>query len=679
MSSTQADTPAAGIPLVGLGASAGALHPLRTLLTTLPAHPGAAFIVSADALAGEHADLAAVLRGHSPMPVTAVHGHVALAPDHVYLIPPDRRLALTDTTVSALPCGGTAEQQAPVDRLLCALAAHRGNAIAMLLSGGGASGDVGVKALKAAGGVILVQDPAEAVLTGMPRPALAGGAADLVLPVHELAGRLVALLRHRHDMAGRFAAPERLAPDEQAVLVQIIGRLNARTGHDFSGYKRDLILRRVTRRMQVHGLGTLAQYLALLRDEAAEPQALLQDLLLAVGGFFRDAPAWAALARQVLPRLFDDRPAGAPLRVWVPGCGGGEEAYSLAMLLVEEAERRADAREIQIFASDPDERAVAAARQGRYGLAIAADVSAERLARFFVREDARYGDARYGDARCAAAHSEAMHYRVRRELRSRVLCAHHSLLRDPPFARQDLICCRNLLSDLEPVLQEQVSGLLRYALCPGGYLFLGAGEQAVERDFSAVDAEQRIYRAREGTGRPPPRPELPAAPHRPARTAPRPALQTAPQTAPQWRGPTPQPAPQPAAHLALLEALAPPSVLVDARRHAVHILAIRGALPGAAAGAAGAGYHAQRAPRAPGRAQRGARCGLRAGRAHAVGLRARGAGRGAAVRGGAGRAATRGTPGRGAPGRARRRRAPGAGAVPGGRRGAPTDGDAGCG
>ncbi|WP_295886214.1 chemotaxis protein CheB [uncultured Thiohalocapsa sp.] len=540
MSSAQSRSPEKTNPIVGIGASAGGLDPLCTFFAALPADTGAAFVVVMHLSPEHHSELASILGRKTSMPVTEVQGRVALAANHVYVIPPDRRLELTDAELSAKPYGQSAERRTAVDLLFRSLAAHRGNGFAVILSGGGSDGAVGVKAVKENGGVILVQDPTEAEFDSMPRAAIATGIADLVLPAGELAERLAALIRDRDSIQRRLPAPEALEADDQAMLKRIIRYLNARTGHDFSHYKRSTVLRRVTRRMQVHGLRTLAQYLAFLRDTAEEAQGLFRDMLISVTSFFRDAPAWEALARQVIPKLFDAAPAQEPLRVWVPGCATGEEAYSLAILLLEEAGRRDEPREVQVFASDLDDRALAVAREGRYGQAIEADVSAERLGRFFVRE--------------------ADHYRVDRALRDLVLFAHHSLLRDPPFARQDLISCRNLLIYLDRELQEQVFGILHYALRPGGYLFLGVSEHAGREAFNVVDKHHHIYVAREMSGHALPLlPDMLTTPQRP------PDIGPEPETPPRERSSPPT------AHRALLETLGPPSVLVDDRRRIIHL------------------------------------------------------------------------------------------------------------
>jgi two-component system CheB/CheR fusion protein len=534
------ESPAETTPIVAIGASAGGLEALSTFFSALPDAPGAAFVVVMHLAPAHHSELAAILGRQTCMPTTEVSERVPLERNHVYVIPPNRQLELTDSEVSATPFGTPLERRAAVDLLFRSLAERRGNGFAIILSGGGSDGAVGVKAVKEHGGIILVQDPAEAGFDSMPRAAIATGIADLVLPARELATRLCDLIQGREIIQTRLAVPEALESDEQAVLGRIISYLNVRTGHDFSHYKRSTVLRRVARRMQVHRLETLEQYLAFLKETPEEAQGLFQDLLISVTAFFRDAPAWDALRRRVIPKLFDARAPESPLRVWVPGCATGEEAYSLAMLLLEEAGRRPTPPEIQVFASDLDERALAVAREGIYGVAIEADVTAQRLSRFFIRDDDLY--------------------HVDGTLRDLILFARHSLMRDPPFARQDLISCRNLLIYLDRELQTQVFGILRYALRPGGYLFLGISEHAEGEYFRVIDKQHHIYQAREISGR-----ALPLLPDM-LTTPPPPAQQLA---EPGRGGHKPQT--RSGVHRTLLEELGPPSVLVDGQRNAVHL------------------------------------------------------------------------------------------------------------
>src|SRR5581483_855988 len=351
------------------------------------------------------------------------------------------------------------------------MAERLGDGFAVILSGAGSDGAIGVRAIKEAGGIILIQEPNEAEYSSMPRSAIATGVADFVLPVLDLAKRLVDLIQIKESVA-----PNVRNFDEE-LLRRVIAHLRVRTGHDFSKYKRSTVLRRIARRMQVNRADDLQQYYDVMRDHADEAQALLGDLLISVTTFFRDGEAFEKIAKEVIPDLFKDQAADETIRVWVSGCATGEEAYSFAMLLLEEASRHPLRPPIQVFGSDLDSRALALAREGRFPAAIESDVSEERLRRFFARE---------GD-----------HYRVRQEVRDIVLFAVHDLLKDPPFSHVHLISCRNVLIYLDRELQEQLSSTFHYALNPGGYLFLGASESAENPSglFRSIDRAARIYQS----------------------------------------------------------------------------------------------------------------------------------------------------------------------------------------
>jgi two-component system CheB/CheR fusion protein len=329
-----------------------------------------------------------------------------------------------------------------------------------------------VRAIKEGGGIVLVQEPSEAEYASMPRAAIASGVADFVLPVRDIARRLVDLIRIKESV---------LIPDirnfDEELLRRILAHLRVRTGHDFSKYKRSTVLRRIARRMQVTRADDLKEYYEVIRENADEAQALLGDLLISVTTFFRDSEAFDKLAQNVIPDLFKNREADQTVRIWVSGCATGEEAYSFAILLLEEAARHPIRPPIQVFGSDLDSRALASAREGRFPAAIEADVAEERLRRFFTRE---------GD-----------HYRVRQEVRDIVLFAVHDLLKDPPFSHVDLISCRNVLIYLDRELQEQLCSTFHYALNPGGYLFLGSSESADNPVglFRTVDRTARIYQS----------------------------------------------------------------------------------------------------------------------------------------------------------------------------------------
>nr|MDQ2694895.1 hypothetical protein [Pseudomonadota bacterium] len=376
--------------IVGIGASAGGIEALQVLFEALPEQLGVAFVVVVHLDPEHRSDLAPILARKTRMSVEEVSGTVPLKADHVYVIPPDRRLQITDTGVGAFPFEQPRGQRSPIDLFFRSLAGQYGDGFAVILTGGGSDGAVGVKAVKEQGGLILVQDPKEAAFDGMPRAAIATGVADLVLPVRDLAHRLVELIHSKQRIRQTLEAPKRLKDEDEAALGRILAHLHARTGHDFSKYKRTTVLRRLARWMQVHRKETLGDYLAFMRHNAEEAQALFDELLISVTTFFRDPPAWEALREQVIHPLFEGQAPDVPLRAWVPGCATGEEAYSLAILLLEEARRRSVWPEIQVFATDLDDGALATAREGRYPAAIEADLSEERLRQFFRREDEHY-------------------------------------------------------------------------------------------------------------------------------------------------------------------------------------------------------------------------------------------------------------------------------------------------
>jgi two-component system CheB/CheR fusion protein len=396
-----------------------------------------------------------------------------------------------------------------------------------------------MKAIKEHGGVLMAQSPEEAEYDTMPRSAIATGLVDFVLPAAALAAKLLEL--RQHDRPARLPASQETLPQrEEDALHQILTQVQAHTGHDFRSYKPATVLRRIARRMRVVQVETLAAYLGVLRAHPPEAQALLKDLLISVTMFFRDAEAFAALQEQVLPGLVADKPPGEALRVWVPGCATGEEAYSLAILLLEQADTLPAPPPLQLFASDLDEEALTYARAGLYPGAIAADLSDERLQRFFVPEGA--------------------FYRVTKALRDTILFVPHNLLKDPPFARLDLLSCRNLLIYLQRDLQEQVAALFHYALRPEGALFLGNAESldGVTALFRAVDTPHRLYRP------------VPFPAHGPARLPTLPLLGRLLPARPRPVSPQ-QAASDAQRHRQALETHAPPSLLVDAEANIVHV------------------------------------------------------------------------------------------------------------
>jgi two-component system CheB/CheR fusion protein len=459
------------LPVVGIGGSAGGLRALQALFETLPADTGAAFVVIMHLDPSHSSELSQILSHKTKMRVLQVDEKTPLAPNTVYVIPPNRRLRLSGNDIETAAFDEPRGQRAPIDQFFRSIAEEHGDGFAIVLSGGGSDGAVGVRAVKEKGGIILVQDPIEAEFASMPQNAIISGV-DFVLPVRDLAHQLATLIVRRASIAKTIDFRS-----DDAIVDKILEFLRAKSGQDFSRYKRATILRRLLRRMQVTGTEKLANYYNYIQAHAEEVDALFKDLLISVTSFFRDGRAFKTLADNTIPNLFKKEQADDPIRVWVAGCATGEEVYSIAILLLEEADRQGRRFDIQMFATDLDHEALKIAREGRYPLSISADVSEIRLRRFFTRD---------GDF-----------YRIRRELRDLVVFAFHNVLKDPPFSRLDLICCRNLLIYVDRGLQQQVVRIFHYSLLSSGYLFLGSSESAEAPPglFSPIDREARIYQS----------------------------------------------------------------------------------------------------------------------------------------------------------------------------------------
>lgn len=465
-------------PIVGVGASAGGVQALQTFFEGMPPDSGMAFVVILHLSPEYESNLAPLLQSKTEMAVTQVNETVQVEPNHVYVIPPTQYLAMQDSMITLSEPERLFGRRVAIDLFFRTLAeTHGTQAIAVILSGTGTDGTVGLKRVKERGGVVIVQDPAEAEYDAMPNSAIATDLVDFVLPLTEMAEQLVRL-RESQD---RVRLPDDVAalPSNGAeALEQIFVQLRTKTGHDFGQYKRSTVLRRLERRLQVRHLGDLGSYVHYLREQPEEIHALLKDMLISVTNFFRDAEAFQALEEQIVPRLFDEKGPNDTVRVWVAGCATGEEAYSIAMLLAEHLAQYPYPPQFQVFATDIDEDALAFAREGLYPDSIAADVSPERLQRFFTQEQT--------------------HYCMRKEIRERVLFASHNLLSDPPFSRLDLISCRNVLIYLQRDVHKRLFELFQYALLPPGYLFLGASEStdSVPELFGPVERKHRLFQRR---------------------------------------------------------------------------------------------------------------------------------------------------------------------------------------
>jgi two-component system, chemotaxis family, CheB/CheR fusion protein len=470
-----------GTWVVGLGASAGGVESLQRFFSHVPQDSGLAFVVVAHLEPKHPSLLVELLARHARMPVVDATDCTRPEPNRVYVIAPGTLLTLEhDSFQVKRP---EPHSRTPVDAFFRSLAEDRGErAVGIILSGAGQDGTVGLKVIKEHGGLTLAQSPETARHDSMPQSAISAGLADHTLPVDRMPDTI---LQHVRYLTSRGLSARSIEADVEASLTRICALVHAHTGHDFSRYKAGTLVRRIRRRMQIRRIDSASQYLEVAESDAAEPKALLKDLLIGVTEFFRDQDAFRALAQQVVPRIVQGRGAEAPIRVWIPGCASGEEAYSVAILLVEHLERHGDRRFAQIFATDLDRGLLAGARRGRYGADIAERLSPDRLARFFVRD----------------AHGN---YQACKELREMCIFSEHNLIRDAPFSQLDLISCRNVLIYLDSELQKRLVQLFHYALRPGGFLFLGPAEGIAGSPelFETIDKHSRIFRRKETLTRP---------------------------------------------------------------------------------------------------------------------------------------------------------------------------------
>ncbi len=461
-------------PVVGIGASAGGLEALEHFLAKVPANSGMAFVVIQHLDPTQKAVVSELLQRVTAMPVCEASDGLNVKPAHVYVIPPNKDLSLLHGVLHLIERPAAHGLRLPIDFFFRALAADQGaRSAAIILSGMGSDGTLGLRAIKDAGGIVLVQDPASAKFDGMPRSAIDAGLADVVAAAEDLPARLIVALQRNGGVTN-------VAVDKHAqnALDKVLILLRARTGQDFSYYKKNTLYRRIERRMALHQIERIDTYARYLRENSQELDLLFKELLIGVTNFFRDPPAWTVLISRILPELLTAHPEGRALRAWVAGCSTGEEAYSLAIAFREAMERtQPQARfTLQIFATDLDADAIEKARLGFYPKNIAADVSPQGLAHYFVEADGGY--------------------RVSREIRELVTFAPQNVIMDPPFTKLDILCCRNLLIYLDPELQKKLLPLFHYSLNPGGVLFLGSAETTASFVdlFTAIDGKQRLYR-----------------------------------------------------------------------------------------------------------------------------------------------------------------------------------------
>ncbi|HXU67222.1 MAG TPA: chemotaxis protein CheB, partial [Casimicrobiaceae bacterium] len=534
------------VPVVGIGASAGGIKALLEFFEHMPQSSGMAFVVVLHLSPKHESSLDKVLQAVTKMPVQQVNESVQIEKDHVYVISPAKELAMFDGTLQVSATSRQHGRHTAIDLFFRTLAKTKtSRAVCIVLSGTGSDGTVGMKSIKEEGGIAIAQQPDEAEYDEMPRNAILTATPDFVLPVGEMPQKLISLLENarRIELPHADELPIELDTTRHADLAlrEVLATLRSRTGHDFAQYKRATVLRRIERRMQVNQVHDLPAYRDLLRDNIAETRPLLKDMLISVTNFFRDREAFEALERIAIPAIFEGKSTGDQVRVWVPGCATGEEAYSIAILLEERARELEAPPDLQIFATDIDEDALAVGRAAIYPEAIVTDVPPARLRHCFAKE--------------------AGGYRVQKFIRDRVTFAPHNLIKDPPFSRVDLVSCRNVLIYLNREIQGTVLDLVRFALRSDGFLFLGTSESIDEAHdtFVTVDKSHRLFRAQIRSRARPVSAMLPSSPatSRALTTAGTPAERRSESFSDLHQG--------------LLESYAPPSVVVDDQYRIVHL------------------------------------------------------------------------------------------------------------
>src|SRR5262245_19218904 len=468
---------AARFPIVGVGASAGGVEALEHLFKAMPPEPGMAFVIVTHLAPKRESMLPEILARDTRMPVLIAERDQEIRPNHVYVAPADTVLQIEKghLGIRAIADG---RERTPIDSFFAALAEDQGEcAIGIILSGAGSDGTLGIKAIKEHGGLTLAQatDHSGPRHASMPESAIASGLVDLAVPVETMPAQLAAYVRSFDILDKEVDKDDQAEATRRAICAILLDQ----TGHDFSGYKTRTFYRRIERRMQVLQVSSLAAYADRLRQDPGEVNTLFRDLLIGVTNFFRDTKAFEALDQMVMPRLFEGKGPADTIRVWVPGCATGEEVYSLAIMLREQTERSRSRVKVQIFATDIDEAALGVARAGRYPDTLLQGVSKERLERFFT--------------------SEGTSYVINKQIRDMCVFSSHSVVRDPPFSRMDLISCRNLLIYLNSELQGHVIPIFHYALKPNGFLFLGTSENISQHGdlFTSVDKKNRVFQRRE--------------------------------------------------------------------------------------------------------------------------------------------------------------------------------------
>src|SRR5665213_1871257 len=464
-------------PVVGIGASAGGLDAVRAFLQALPAKSGMAYVFIQHLSPEHESNLPELLQKVAPFPVQQITDNLHIEQDHLYIIPQNKVVTAVDGALKLAPLEKKNKKGHTIDLFFSSLGVvHQSFAVGIVLSGALSDGTLGLQVIKSYGGLTFAQDEGSAAFDSMPKSAVKAGVVDFILPPEKIAERLVAINHPFHSDYSTGEISETLPQHDGEIFKQILTVLRVRRGVDFIYYKQSTLKRRIVRRMALAKIEKPADYLAFLRENKYEQDALYNDMLISVTNFFRDTQSFDVLCDTIFPELISSKTINQPLRIWVAGCATGEEAYSMAMCLQEQLGDKAAAMKIQIFATDVSEIAIAKARIGLYRQTELEGISASRLQQFFTKLDGSY--------------------QVSKTIRDMCVFAHHNLLKDPPFTKIDLVSCRNVLIYLEPVLQKRALNTFHYALSEGGYLMLGKSETIGNNTdiFAPVNGTEKIYR-----------------------------------------------------------------------------------------------------------------------------------------------------------------------------------------
>ncbi|MFH2044180.1 MAG: chemotaxis protein CheB [Pseudomonadota bacterium] len=466
-------------PIVGIGASAGGLETLNAFFSIMPPDSNISFVVIQHLSPQHKSIMASLVDKHTRMNVCQIEDDTKLEPNHVYLNPPGKNVAIFNRCLHLLEPVKSSAINMPVDFFFRSLSEDQGeNAIAIILSGTASDGTLGVRAIKGEGGMIMVQQPETAKYDGMPKSAIETGLVDFILPVEKMPETLINYAKHPFlDSTDKIKLTESPVKNQ---IRKIFALIRSKTGHDFSHYKPNTIARRIERRLAVHQIKNLSDYILYLQKNPAEIDVLFKNLVIGVTSFFRDPETYDVLSQKLLPELLSTKDTDTTIRIWVAGCSTGEEAYSLGMILCEVMDKIKKHFNVQIFATDIDANALDIARKGIYPESISADVSRERLNRFFIKEPGVF--------------------KVKKELRDMGVFSIQNVIKDPPFSRLDLVSCRNLMIYMDSVLQKKIIPLFHYTLNPGGILFLGTSESIGEHTdlFGSLNFKLKIFQRKKG-------------------------------------------------------------------------------------------------------------------------------------------------------------------------------------